>query len=63
MNVEEDLPPFAESDRNVMIATTSARVKSWSRTWLSLNRRRDGDVHFGAFLPSLIHCSAVRRPL
>jgi len=30
---------------------------------LSLNVRQESFVHFTACLPSLIHCSAVPRPL
>src|SRR5262249_27416852 len=36
-----------------------ARANNCNPPALSLNRRHDSLVHFTAFLPSLIHCSAV----
>ena len=38
-----------------------ARANSCSRTWLSTKSWQDKRVYFTAFLPSLIHCSAVPR--
>ena len=40
-------------------------ASAWScgRTALAANDWHDSRVHFAAFLPSLIHCSAVPRPL
>ncbi len=39
-----------------------ASANSRSRACLSLNFQHDRRVHFTAYLPSLIHCSAVPRP-
>ena len=38
-------------------------MKSWSRTWLKMNLWQESLVQFTAYLPSLIHCSAVLRLL
>jgi hypothetical protein len=38
-----------------------AKANGCNRAALSWNRRHDSLVHFTAFLPSLIHCSAVPR--
>src|ERR1039457_5411064 len=38
-----------------------ASTNSCSRTWLSTKSWHESRVHLTAFLPSLIHCSAVPR--
>jgi len=45
------------------LARLYAKANSCNRAALSLKRRHDSFVHFTAFLPSLIHCSAVPRRL
>jgi hypothetical protein len=39
------------------------RANSCRRTWLSAKQRQESRVHLSAYLPSLIHCAAVPRPL
>src|SRR6516225_1433234 len=45
------------------LARLYAKANNCNRAALSMNRRHDSFVHFTAFLPSFIHCSALPRAL
>ena len=42
-----------------MLPRLYARANNCYRTWLSTKSRQDSFVHFTAFFPSRIHCSAA----
>ena len=50
-----------DADGNPVV--DDASTNNCSLTWLSTKSWHESRVHFTAFLPSLIHCSAVPRPL
>jgi len=56
-----DLPGKARVRKK--LARLYASAWSWSRTAFARNAVHESRVHLTAFFPSLIHCSAVPRPL
>ena len=54
---------FGSTSCRRKLARLYARANNCNRAALSLKRRHDSFVHFTAFLPSFIHCSAVPRRL
>ena len=60
---DQCLTALGRHNRRKKFQRLYARMNRDSLTRLATNRRHDSRVQFRAYLPSLIHCSAVPRPL
>ena len=60
---DQSLIFLGKANRLKKLPRLYANANNWRRTWLSTKSWQESRVHFKAYLPSLIHCSAVPRLL